>query len=879
MKGYKVLCCLACLLLLSLLGGCQDTSISDGAVFSKGLLPVQNNGVWGYINTKNEYKISPQYEGAKPFAENGLAAVSVNGMWGYINTKGEMEIETAYHEAATFHKDLAIVKVDGLYGYINSKGEMVIPAIYQEAFPFAENELARVGLDDQYGYINMSGEWVITPQYSEAADFASNGLAAAVLEEQVGYIDAGGNFVIPPMFEEAGKFTDNGLALASEDGSLYGYIDAQGVWAIEPQYDAAENFSDGIAIVEKNNGIFGINEEGEILFTLGNDYTVGNFHDGKAWCYNQNSGYGGYIDAEGKQVIAEQFKAQNDDTLNRFGTDHYAVVRIGDYYGVANAEGKFLVNPQYEAVGQTKLEKNSVYADSAMHRLFKNGIAQFFQTESDGSWGGYIYQTKDGTHSIHVKDGEEPGENGMTAVSIDGEKWGYIDEKCEIVIEPRWTRTWNFSNGFARIQNNDLYGYINEQGEIVSPGNYLCNFDFQENGKVFVVNYTGNWAIVNSTGQVKELNLRAEIPYICTPLQNGYTILSNYIVDEKGSVVYELGEHYYSCDISKDLRRVFIWGEGIFDTSVGQFKEFPVENLWCNKGTSNYENYVVYTDTDEARRYGVMDETGEFFIPLVYDRIQETSIEGIYEAISDTGEHQLLDERGNILFETTEDEMIGGVGDVIHNILFVKDGFFDLETAEFISTEENEWDEEKGTYHLTWETPGFVAEMGVGERPSNAVLWIEISRQGQEKQRYTVTIPKPVDSYDIWEPFLGNYVSSSAEVFFQPGPSGTWWFRDGDLIQLITRDGEMPFEKMRIEKAYNIFGTENFYWAYRNGKWNYIDEEGEILISQEVLNGGTNSPYLREEDEFIYLCTPYGVGQVYDQEGKLLAEYQCLINS
>ena len=65
------------------------------------------NGKWGFINSKGEIVIEPQFESAKPFRE-GLAVVSQlkqqsNGSkyktYGYINCEGEIVIDIIYAKA------------------------------------------------------------------------------------------------------------------------------------------------------------------------------------------------------------------------------------------------------------------------------------------------------------------------------------------------------------------------------------------------------------------------------------------------------------------------------------------------------------------------------------------------------------------------------------------------------------------------------------------------------------------------------------------------------------------------------------------------------------------------------------------------------------
>jgi len=53
-------------------------------------------------------------------------------------------------------------------------------------------------------------------------------------------------------------------------------------------------------------------------------------------------------------------------------------------------------------------------------------------------------------------------------------KWGFINGKGEVVIEPRFDRTWSFEEGLALVRVKGKYGAINEKGEfVIEPRFYL----------------------------------------------------------------------------------------------------------------------------------------------------------------------------------------------------------------------------------------------------------------------------------------------------------------------------------------------------------------------------------------------------------------------
>jgi hypothetical protein len=105
-------------------GDALQYPMSDAGDYCEGLIRIKNeNGKWGYINTKCEIIIPFDYEKAKDFSE-GLALVKKeNGNWGYINHKGEWIIQPDFLGGKDVCNGFALVKfTSGQWGFINSKG-------------------------------------------------------------------------------------------------------------------------------------------------------------------------------------------------------------------------------------------------------------------------------------------------------------------------------------------------------------------------------------------------------------------------------------------------------------------------------------------------------------------------------------------------------------------------------------------------------------------------------------------------------------------------------------------------------------------------------------------------------------------------------------
>ena len=83
---------------------------------------------YGFINTKGEIVIVPQFDGANDFSE-GLAAIYKERRWGYIDTTGTIVIEPLFLFPGSFHNGLTIVLLadHGIHRYfIDKKGQRVI---------------------------------------------------------------------------------------------------------------------------------------------------------------------------------------------------------------------------------------------------------------------------------------------------------------------------------------------------------------------------------------------------------------------------------------------------------------------------------------------------------------------------------------------------------------------------------------------------------------------------------------------------------------------------------------------------------------------------------------------------------------------------------
>jgi len=79
---------------------CEEIDIC----IENGLIAFMQNGLWGYVNTRGEIVIEPQYAGAKSFSNHMAAVCNQEGKWGFLNREYKTVIDYMYLDAHYFTK-------------------------------------------------------------------------------------------------------------------------------------------------------------------------------------------------------------------------------------------------------------------------------------------------------------------------------------------------------------------------------------------------------------------------------------------------------------------------------------------------------------------------------------------------------------------------------------------------------------------------------------------------------------------------------------------------------------------------------------------------------------------------------------------------------
>lgn len=298
------------------------------------LIPKKNDtGLWGYVDTTQNWVIEPKYYDAWMFRK-GMGVVQISeDKCGLINSKGEWIIEPNYQSILTFvdtkGETYFNVEKDNINTFFDAQGKEIFSSsemVFASDFLFEEGLYMRTGENGLFGFIDNKGKWAIEPQYLFGSDF-SDGVASVSLDEKTRVlIDHKGDIItrFASDIDYVGFFR-NGLAPARKNGK-YGYINKKGETVIDFKYEEAKEFNEGIAFATDNDSDLWqcIDAQGNVVFTLTSSFLVPLGH-GYIQAHKDNKV--GIINAKGEEVLPFLY-----DLILNIEQQRYVKVKLGKEY-------------------------------------------------------------------------------------------------------------------------------------------------------------------------------------------------------------------------------------------------------------------------------------------------------------------------------------------------------------------------------------------------------------------------------------------------------------------------------------------------------------------------------------------------------------------
>jgi len=88
-------------------------SASANLIAQDKIVPFLNKGKWGFMNSKKEIIVCPQFDEAYPPYASNLCRIKINGKYGFIDFEGNDVIKTKYDTATDFEYGLSTVTKKG----------------------------------------------------------------------------------------------------------------------------------------------------------------------------------------------------------------------------------------------------------------------------------------------------------------------------------------------------------------------------------------------------------------------------------------------------------------------------------------------------------------------------------------------------------------------------------------------------------------------------------------------------------------------------------------------------------------------------------------------------------------------------------------------
>ncbi len=287
-----------------------------------------------------------------------------------------------------------------------------------------------------------------TSKYNEALDILKDGILKTNNEEIVKvyeenrYIFSSGR-----SFYEDVTTTYKGTIGVKKDG-FWGVASANGDMIIPTMYEKVTTYSSGFAVVEKDGQIFSVDNNNFRLALLKDDVKdIGNFDEG----------IGTFLTDAGWQLSRSKLTLESN-TYEDIGTfsNGYLAAKENGKWGVIDKKINWILEPQYDEIIMDELGR--AFAQNAL--FAKNGEEVFLLSNEFEVIAGPF-------------DNARPfSDTGYAAVKKD-DKWGFIDNFGNKVIDYKFDNALSFGQHLAAVQIDDLWGYINLYGDVVIEADFL----------------------------------------------------------------------------------------------------------------------------------------------------------------------------------------------------------------------------------------------------------------------------------------------------------------------------------------------------------------------------------------------------------------------
>jgi hypothetical protein len=308
-------------------------------------------------------------------------------------------------------------------------------------------------------------------------------------------------------------------------------------------------------------------------------------------------------------------------------------------WGYVNIKGEWIIPAQYS--------RCESFTEDGLAAIYDTRVRQFFYINIKGEILGTGFKMMDvsGAHTTDFN-------SGLAPITLDGQKWGYINTRGRLNIPFKYEKANEFSQGFAAVklagnwnvintrgeefaappQTRILYpyseglaqfrddlnqiGYLDTLGKIAIPAKFIATGHFIDglawakdiNGLVGYIGTNGDWVIKPRFELGRDFDAESKLARVKSGERNAYV--------NKSGVLVEI----------PDTER---WGDFSNGLALGRksngFGFFDNEGKWvippALEGAREFKNGYAAVRKDHL--WGIIDKTGHWIIPPIFGAVKD----------------------------------------------------------------------------------------------------------------------------------------------------------------------------------------------------------------------------------------------------------------
>jgi len=427
-------------------------SFSSCTEHDKPLYRIQENGLFGFIDSIGNVIIKPQYKYVGHFNSEGYATVITNYCYKVIEKNDDLKTDTTIY-----------IK----YGFIDRNNNLVVDTtnVIQFSIFDAQNNGINTSRNIIMDFVNNN-----IPMTANIYD-AKIKLKSNVYPIQnqnshkMGYMNLSRDTIIPAIYESCSPFY-NGVACVKKEYKISDISNTEN-FKIENLINDINN---------KLNSIIIIDSLGKEIISDGYshiwDFRVGKYSWGlkkelqsdgsivSTWFLFSNDGhiYSDSIYGENITIYNNNDKSYIWECNMKIGNVH-----IGRFYSFINENGNFLTD--FNSDKEISFD-NETFRD--VTQLINGIVGVKIQYDQTVAW---AFANEKFEFQSQPFDSLFQFSEGLAAVKEfsknKNSKWGFVNKKYEIVIPYKFDEVSPFHNGLAYFRISNIEGYINKNGEVV----------------------------------------------------------------------------------------------------------------------------------------------------------------------------------------------------------------------------------------------------------------------------------------------------------------------------------------------------------------------------------------------------------------------------